>query len=116
MNGSTHGHVYMQMQYLTHGFVQAQLMGLQHDHAVAGRLLHCRIMHCQALQVRSQPVAGAGGNGGQPLSATRLAAEVQALGDSVPIPPPLQVGMCAAMVQRSVCESCLCENHGAIMC
>lgn len=68
---------------------QAQLVGLQHDQVIASRLLHCRIMHCQALQCEAG--TGKGNEEGLSFSTARLAAEVQALGDALPIPPDLQV-------------------------
>lgn len=46
-------------------------------------------MHCQALQCEAG--TGKGNEEGLSFSTARLAAEVQALGDALPIPPDLQV-------------------------
>lgn len=91
--------------------MQSQLIGLQHDPVIAARLLHCRIMHCQALQHQPPGVAAeAGGSAGQPLSAARLAAEVQALADSLPLPPALQVGVGCARCCVSLLYHIVCTN------
>lgn len=79
-------------------------------------------MHCQALQTQgsvSVGSVGAGTNGGLPLSAARLAAEVQALADAVPIPPALQVRVWCffgALFSRLYGIGCTCQIHCLDFC